>query len=127
FGFTAVEMARVVLECRGELERFQHLEVIARPHLQALGLEELVLRLEFAEPVLELVVDAADGRGHPVLAGDVVAGREHVDRVLVAHDLPRQRVDRKSTRLNSSHVSISYAVFCLKKKMNNFRMRWEGS
>src|SRR5699024_12352157 len=26
-------------------------------------------------------------------------------------------VDRKSTRLNSSHVSISYAVFCLKKKM----------
>src|SRR5437868_13464870 len=26
------------------------------------------------------------------------------------------RTDRKSTRLNSSHVSISYAVFCLKKK-----------
>src|SRR5438067_11362051 len=28
----------------------------------------------------------------------------------------RTRLDRKSTRLNSSHVSISYAVFCLKKK-----------
>src|SRR5699024_12632530 len=28
-------------------------------------------------------------------------------------------VDRKSTRLNSSHVSISYAVFCLKKKITN--------
>src|SRR5207249_6868608 len=28
----------------------------------------------------------------------------------------RIRLDRKSTRLNSSHVSISYAVFCLKKK-----------
>src|SRR5207249_11802203 len=28
----------------------------------------------------------------------------------------RRVVDRKSTRLNSSHVSISYAVFCLKKK-----------
>src|SRR4051812_49993879 len=28
-------------------------------------------------------------------------------------------VDRKSTRLNSSHMSISYAVFCLKKKKNN--------
>src|SRR5437868_15287603 len=27
-----------------------------------------------------------------------------------------KRIDRKSTRLNSSHVSISYAVFCLKKK-----------
>src|SRR5438876_3823869 len=30
--------------------------------------------------------------------------------------LPRRHVDRKSTRLNSSHPSISYAVFCLKKK-----------
>src|SRR6266496_1992508 len=29
------------------------------------------------------------------------------------------RSDRKSTRLNSSHVEISYAVFCLKKKKNN--------
>src|SRR2546426_5272096 len=29
---------------------------------------------------------------------------------------PRQRPDRKSTRLNSSHLVISYAVFCLKKK-----------
>src|SRR5438067_916605 len=29
---------------------------------------------------------------------------------------PIPRADRKSTRLNSSHVSISYAVFCLKKK-----------
>src|SRR5207302_4428226 len=27
-----------------------------------------------------------------------------------------ERIDRKSTRLNSSHVKISYAVFCLKKK-----------
>src|SRR6267378_3040927 len=30
--------------------------------------------------------------------------------------LPHRRPDRKSTRLNSSHVEISYAVFCLKKK-----------
>src|SRR5690606_40794770 len=29
---------------------------------------------------------------------------------------PHQAKDRKSTRLNSSHVKISYAVFCLKKK-----------
>src|SRR5207249_8413707 len=33
--------------------------------------------------------------------------------------LDRHRLDRKSTRLNSSHVSISYAVFCLKKKIAN--------
>src|SRR5690606_42129174 len=33
--------------------------------------------------------------------------------------LPGLRTDRKSTRLNSSHVKISYAVFCLKKKRIN--------
>src|SRR5438034_11017020 len=33
----------------------------------------------------------------------------------------RARRDRKSTRLNSSHTVISYAVFCLKKKKNNTR------
>src|SRR5438045_4830240 len=31
----------------------------------------------------------------------------------------RRRSDRKSTRLNSSHLGISYAVFCLKKKKKN--------
>src|SRR2546422_6138566 len=36
------------------------------------------------------------------------------------HDkVARRRVDRKSTRLNSSHGYISYAVFCLKKKKKN--------
>src|SRR3712207_8711826 len=38
---------------------------------------------------------------------------------VVAHRRDRQRdlpTDRKSTRLNSSHANISYAVFCLKKK-----------
>src|SRR3712207_8441108 len=32
---------------------------------------------------------------------------------------PVRRSDRKSTRLNSSHANISYAVFCLKKKKKN--------
>src|SRR5471032_2434431 len=35
------------------------------------------------------------------------------------HTVPVGLVDRKSTRLNSSHIPISYAVFCLKKKKNN--------
>src|SRR5437773_8795932 len=34
------------------------------------------------------------------------------------------RRDRKSTRLNSSHITISYAVFCLKKKRKSIDMRW---
>src|SRR5699024_4122744 len=40
------------------------------------------------------------------------------EKELISSDIKmwEERVDRKSTRLNSSHVSISYAVFCLKKK-----------
>src|SRR6266576_313 len=37
-------------------------------------------------------------------------------RISTGHEDPQRRSDRKSTRLNSSHVEISYAVFCLKKK-----------
>src|SRR5207249_10988529 len=33
------------------------------------------------------------------------------------------KIDRKSTRLNSSHVSISYAVFCLKKKKKKKKIK----
>src|SRR5438132_10510213 len=39
-------------------------------------------------------------------------GRNHSSR----HSIEHARGDRKSTRLNSSHTVISYAVFCLKKK-----------
>src|SRR2546430_12565013 len=60
-------------------------------------------------------------RLHEVLAlikaREAVALREIRARALVARAVLRER-DRKSTRLNSSHSQISYAVFCLKKKKN---------
>src|SRR5437870_13086407 len=46
-----------------------------------------------------------------LLLGGNIVGENALLRFYVLHD-----VDRKSTRLNSSHVAISYAVFCLKKK-----------
>src|SRR5207253_11226156 len=44
--------------------------------------------------------------------GELVNGARHLAEVVAL-----QLLDRKSTRLNSSHVAISYAVFCLKKKI----------
>src|SRR5437870_10968428 len=51
---------------------------------------------------------------------EAFSGREAAGRRLAAgeSELGSIRGDRKSTRLNSSHVAISYAVFCLKKKKN---------
>src|SRR5688572_31923186 len=53
------------------------------------------------------------------LHGAGQAAREHEqqeDQDAAEHERPVLGVDRKSTRLNSSHRQISYAVFCLKKK-----------
>src|SRR5258708_21566906 len=49
------------------------------------------------------------------------AARDHLFASLTAD--PR---DRKSTRLNSSHQIISYAVFCLKKKKKKKRQTWSN-
>src|SRR6266487_6829322 len=55
---------------------------------------------------------------------DEVADRQETDQLVgpllyAAPDRGPDPSDRKSTRLNSSHPSISYAVFCLKKKKKN--------
>src|SRR2546426_7620730 len=56
-------------------------------------------------------VDFAPAAVHRAGAG---AGGDATNRLRPAYDGDRR--DRKSTRLNSSHLVISYAVFCLKKK-----------
>src|SRR6266496_2341115 len=83
------------------------------------------------------------GRGQPCLRSTAVGrrdparGRRHLRRLDLADPRlyrgrswpclggparqSRRAGDRKSTRLNSSHVEISYAVFCLKKKKKNKR------
>src|SRR5205814_10498171 len=43
-------------------------------------------------------------------------GRDDVELVISDQQESLDELDRKSTRLNSSHLGISYAVFCLKKK-----------
>src|SRR5690606_40255130 len=53
---------------------------------------------------------------HRIHQNPELGNREHETAALVAEYLRSIPLDRKSTRLNSSHVKISYAVFCLKKK-----------
>src|SRR5699024_11984417 len=78
------------------------------------------LSLHDALPIFLAAPDhEADARvGHAVLvAGDVDRDHARVAEVpLQVREWDFRNPDRKSTRLNSSHVSISYAVFCLKKK-----------
>src|SRR5688572_33400450 len=52
------------------------------------------------------------------MAAPLVAGEAALARARFPLLLNKDLADRKSTRLNSSHSQISYAVFCLKKKKN---------
>src|SRR5207253_7313637 len=57
--------------------------------------------------------------GRDVLGHDF--GSQTVDQIPTVPPETYAQLDRKSTRLNSSHVAISYAVFCLKKKKKNHK------
>src|SRR5688572_31424300 len=65
----------------------------------------------------------ADGRDRLVLPDhplvQLVLHRDEALRLRLPDPRDRNPGDRKSTRLNSSHSQISYAVFCLKKKKKN--------
>src|SRR5699024_11588192 len=69
------------------------------------------------------VVSRHDGVGHRIARRDTAHAIENRSLEVGPGGVQRERgqgriLDRKSTRLNSSHVSSSYAVFCLKKKNN---------
>src|SRR5215204_6946404 len=78
----------------------------------------------------QLILRPVDREGDAVGRADVNAGvaldaqvaREHCLDVAVEAAL---RLDRKSTRLNSSHTVISYAVFCLKKKKKKIKKQFK--
>src|SRR5690606_40910551 len=72
------------------------------------------------------------GAGDAVALGHVGKPRSHAQLVvsvvaLLVDRLGHVERDRKSTRLNSSHVKISYAVFCLKKKKSKIIRRDRGN
>src|SRR3712207_6877554 len=77
------------------------------------GVLALVVLLELRDD-LPLATDAAGQVERAVLDTDPAEPGLDAART----DLDQHQGDRKSTRLNSSHANISYAVFCLKKKKN---------
>src|SRR3712207_7838526 len=74
--------------------------------------EIYTLSLHDALPIL--VIFGA-GAGMPYFSTDTVAAQRALE---IECQVLLMGKDRKSTRLNSSHANISYAVFCLKKKQN---------
>src|SRR5947209_16368288 len=76
------------------------------------------LSLHDALPILKILVFHAHA-GDPLSFLIKALTRSPYCHAAILVDTPKWREDRKSTRLNSSHANISYAVFCLKKKKTN--------
>src|SRR5258708_13316674 len=77
--------------------------------------------------LLELVIGSTAVSLGVLLAifmGGTCLGSLMLPRILSRRHPLRDRKDRKSTRLNSSHQIISYAVFCLKKKNTNTHLNY---
>src|SRR3712207_7675687 len=84
--------------------------------------EIYTLSLHDALPILQVLPAAQPGPSHATTVEDQrEAPLDDLGAQLERHpgDAGQQTGDRKSTRLNSSHANISYAVFCLKKKTKN--------
>src|SRR3989442_9477586 len=100
--------------------------MIRRPPRSTLFPYTTLFRSELLEDHLVHARSGVDQRGRHngerAARLDVAGRAEEPLRLLerVRIDAARQDLDRKSTRLNSSHVRISYAVFCLKKKKKSW-------
>src|SRR5690242_21285181 len=70
------------------------------------------------EPLLEVITDKVNAEVPSPVEGTLTEILVEEGET-VPNNAEIAVIDRKSTRLNSSHMSISYAVFCLKKKKNN--------
>src|SRR5207249_10930171 len=69
----------------------------------------------FRSQLANVLTDISGATGQAIIKA-ILAGERDSHKLAQFRDPRVKARDRKSTRLNSSHVSISYAVFCLKKK-----------
>src|SRR5258707_8114011 len=85
----------------------------------ALGFQEVRVAMETLNPAVPSTIEATPlckmaERGQTM--GGILDGPLALDNAINEKAAAIKHIDRKSTRLNSSHANISYAVFCLKKK-----------
>src|SRR5438309_4271508 len=100
---------------KAQLQHTKILQEIAHHH-QEEGLLEAQIKQVLGRPQesADIVVETLTLRALPYTAAELLQRAREQNP-----DVHSKQADRKSTRLNSSHSSISYAVFCLKKKKKN--------
>src|SRR3712207_7846533 len=93
--------------------------MIRRPPRSTLFPYTTLFRSSFTPDGMPLIGESREARGFWVAEAVWITHAMGVSRAVaewITSGVPSVDLDRKSTRLNSSHANISYAVFCLKKK-----------
>src|SRR5256885_16810129 len=116
-----VRIAHEILERNKGTEQLALVGIRSRGVHLAERIRRVVQEIEGGEPVPFGVVDITlyrddldRGVQNPVVKGTDIPFAVEGRRILLVDDVLFTGRDRKSTRLNSSHLAISYAVFCLK-------------
>src|SRR5690625_5663822 len=87
---------------------------------RGLVVKELKTGMELIEPLIDRLIGrfSFETIEHPE-TDEVIVEEDEIITSAIAKEIVDAGIDRKSTRLNSSHVATSYAAFCLKKKKKN--------
>src|SRR3712207_7537708 len=101
--------------------------MIRRPPRSTLFPYTTLFRSDYVDEMAQwpVLAEAAARQGVEWIFSEPVATGERVEGgVLNLYGRGATDEDRKSTRLNSSHANISYAVFCLKKKKTSLEVKY---
>ena len=86
-------MAGIILDTGAVSDLLHHFQIIIRPLLQALCLQELILIPEFFKPPIQLLLDRRDGTAELIRTGDIVRCRENADVISLSDRLPCQDIE----------------------------------
>ena len=92
-GLPVRHVAGIILDTGAVSDLLHHFQIIIRPLLQTLRLQELILIPELPQPPIQLLLDRRDGTAELIRTGDIVRCREDTDVISLSDRLPCQDVE----------------------------------
>src|SRR5690625_5886281 len=115
---------RATLKIEPVRERW-NLSAAKTPNWQVTELKTRIMVLPIAKGSVSLAVSMGHSSGTVARIEKCIAKIPAKNMSsLESHTMVPTETDRKSTRLNSSHVAISYAVFCVQKNRRSYEVTW---
>ena len=92
-GLPVRHVAGIILDAGAVSDLLHHFQIIIRPLLEALRLQELILIPELPKPPIQLLLDRRDGTAELIRTGDIVRCREDTDVISLSDRLSCQDIE----------------------------------